>query len=71
MTDDDKFEADDIPQAEWVRVYWCDAKDCRRPHILLFNEAGKPFAQFVLPDGGGFIKDLQNAAYMAAMMRDD
>ena len=54
-------------------VLFCDNPECHRPHVVLFNEHDKPFAQFVVPDthpdGGGFIKDLKDALYQSAIRR--
>lgn len=61
------------PQADYVRVYFCGDPQCHRPHVVLFTETDGVIAHFVVPDarpdGTGFLKDLQDAAYRSAVMR--
>lgn len=68
----DELDLDGVPEAEYVRVYFCDDPKCLRPHTVLFRN-GRPFAQFVLPDmredGTGYLSDLQHAALKSAMLR--
>lgn len=60
-------------QAAGVGVAFCDNPECHRPHVVLLDEKGKPFAHFVVPDsrgdGTGFMKDLQDAMYRSAVER--
>ncbi len=73
---DGYFDMRGVPSAASVRVMWCHDPEglCRRPHVLLLDEADKPIAQFVMPDphpdGSGFFHDLSNAVYRSAMLRD-
>lgn len=45
-TNDDAFAA--APKADGIQVFSCG--DCTHPHIVLFDDDGKPLAQAVLPD---------------------
>lgn len=67
-------EINEAPQAASVSVFFCHNPKCLRPHVVLFNDDGKPFAQFICPDiradGGSFIQDLQDAAYVGVVGRD-
>lgn len=60
-------------QAHSVQVFFCANPRCLRPHVVLKDEHGKPFAHFVLPDrrpdGSSFLNDLQNAAYRSVAER--
>lgn len=61
------------PQANHVRVFFCGDPACFRPHVVLFNADDSVLAHFVQPDarpdGSGFLKDLQDAAYRSAVLR--
>jgi hypothetical protein len=65
---------DGVPVAHSVRVFFCLNPKCKRPHVVLLKESGTPLAHFVLPDplpgGGGFLHDLQDAAYRSAVERN-
>lgn len=60
------------PQATSVQVFFCNNPRCHRPHVVLKDENGKPFAQFVMPDykPGGFMDNLQDAIYRSSVERD-
>lgn len=64
-----------VPQASFVHTFFCDNPDCLRVHVALFDEHDRPFAHFVLPDarpdGSGFLKSLNDAAYKSIMLRGD
>ncbi len=70
---DDEIDLSAVPEADYVRVYFCGNPECQRPHTVLFRNR-RPFAQFVLPDmradGTSFLTDLQHAALKSAMLRD-
>ena len=40
---------DNLPQAYSAQVFRCEF-DCGCPHLVLFDEAGKPIIEVVLPD---------------------
>jgi hypothetical protein len=42
---------DKVPRAATVSVYKCNDDGCGHPHLILFDDNGKPFAQAVMPDG--------------------
>ena len=69
MTDDES-ELHDIPAAAAVGVFFCPAPECHMPHIMLYDEDGDPFAQFVVPelnpDGTGFLAQLTDALVAAS-----
>ena len=72
MDDEDfKRAVAKCPQAFQVRVFFCNNPECHRPHIVLEDKYGKPFAQFVVPDykTGGFMDDLQDACYRSSVER--
>ena len=52
---------DEIPQAHGVGVFFCDEPDCKRPHVMLYDEHDKPLAHFVVPDEPGFMAQLGEA----------
>jgi hypothetical protein len=64
----------DAPQASSVQVFFCGDPECRRPHVVLFDENQIPFAQFVMPDprpnGGSFFNDLEDAVYRSMQKRE-
>lgn len=37
----------ELPQAASVQIRYCTGELCKNPHIVLLDECGKPFAQFV------------------------
>jgi hypothetical protein len=47
----ERFRDDEVPSAASVGVYICTDDGCRHPHLILFDDNGKPFAQAVMPDG--------------------
>ena len=63
----------DAPAAAAVAVLRCEAPECNRPHIMLYDTECRPIAQFVVPeldsDGNGFIKDLMTALRKSAIDR--
>lgn len=73
--DDALFDPRSLPQAHSVQVRFCVGTECQRPHVVLFDRSGKPFAQFVVPDpqpdGTGFFHDLKDAVYKSVMLRGD
>jgi hypothetical protein len=56
-------------------VFFCHNPNCHRPHVVLIDDDGRFFAQFVMPDrkpdGSGFLKDLMDACYQSAVMRGE
>lgn len=68
-----KVFGEDVPQAESVRIFWCDGPECQRPHVVLFDEFLAPIASFVLPDprpdGTSFATDLVEAQRESVMRR--
>lgn len=64
----DPFE---IKQADSIRLAMCP--ECDRPHLLLLDEHGDPFAQIVLSDEVGveLIEALQQALYQRAVFKDE
>lgn len=71
MTIPDDLSA--VPQAHRVTVFYCHNPQCRRPHVLLHDEAGRPMAQFVISEiwGPRWIKDVQDALYHGAIDREE
>jgi hypothetical protein len=65
----------DSKQASSVQVFFCGDPECRRPHVVLFDEDKIPFAQFVMPDprpnGGSFFNDLEDAIYRSMQNRGE
>jgi hypothetical protein len=47
----ERFRDDEVPSAASVRVYICTDGGCGHPHLILFDDDGRPFAQAVMPDG--------------------
>jgi hypothetical protein len=60
---------DDIPSAASVHIFLCENPECLRPHIVLADEYGEPFAMFVVPDG--WVEKLKAALYEAAVGRKE
>jgi hypothetical protein len=42
-----------IPCAHSVSIYWCGDEECGYPHVILHDSEGKPYAQFLPPEGFG------------------
>lgn len=62
---------DAVQQADGVGLFYCDEPECRRPHIMLFDEHDNPIAHFVMPDDPVFLKKLQDLMYRSAVERND
>lgn len=62
-----------VPQARSVKVFFCVGPECKRPHVILFDDSKKPIAQFVVPDrrsdGTGFVNDFLCSVIESEMMR--
>jgi hypothetical protein len=63
----------DVPQAFSVDTFYCANPRCRRPHVVLYDIDGRPFAQFVISETWGpeWIEKLQKALYAGAVERDE
>jgi len=54
--DDEELLA--LPYAHGVGIFYCNK--CNQPHVMLFDNAQKPMAHFVVPEGG-FLDELIKA----------
>lgn len=71
--DDDYFEMPGVPQATAVTVLYCsDDKNCGRPHLVLLDDKGVPFAQAVFgPETVNTLEELRRGTYRVSMLEDD
>lgn len=70
--DDDYVDVSGVPQAWAVSVLYCADHECGRPHLVLLDREGRPFAQAVFgPETKNTLDELQRGTYRAVMMEDD